>query len=96
MGIFYVQSNDYVNVAKYHGPDVAQRLWELDGWEGKYVPGMVAVRGWSDNNGTVVGYADHKHDMEKLEQAKMSPVAQDVFGLGVKIMRDIQQLETEK
>jgi hypothetical protein len=53
VGDFRLNPLDYDALARRHGQKHAQCLWIRNGGTGPYIPGMTAVSGWHDHNGTV-------------------------------------------
>lgn len=50
MGEFHMQPLCYDEIAKHQGEDIAQEMWQKNGGAGRYVPGMVAVKGITVNS----------------------------------------------
>ena len=89
MGDLTVYPLAYDTIADKHGEDVAQRLWEKNGFTGKYVPGFMAVGGYTVHDCAVEGFDEHKADKQRLAES-MSPLGQEVFGLAVDLMKGTQ------
>lgn len=76
MGEFIMSSLHFDEIARQDGDAVAQKLWEIQGGSGTYVPGYVAVPQWSDFNGSLVGYQEWKAATKQLEAARQYVLAE--------------------